>query len=163
MAKEPLGVEQVLALLTATPDRIAAITAPLTADRLHEPPSPGEWSANEVLAHLRACADVWGECIVAMLDADRPTIRAVNPRTWIERTDYGEQRFRPSLRAFAAQRADLLAVLDPLEPAGWERGAAVTGAGKPVERTVHFYAAWIARHERTHLKQFQKTVDVLLG
>jgi hypothetical protein len=57
------------------------------------------------------------------------------------------------LRSFAMQRADLLAVLSPLPHEGWSRAATVTGAGKVLERTVLFYAQWLARHERQHVKQ----------
>src|SRR5439155_1220433 len=122
--------------LAQTPPRIAALTAGLTPGQLHTAPNQGEWSANDVLAHLRSCADVWGNCIVAILAEDRPTLRAVDPRTWIKKTDYLELDFRPSLRSFTTQRADLLAVLEALPPEGWSRAATVTGAGRVLERTV---------------------------
>jgi hypothetical protein len=147
--------EQVLALLTEAPPRIAAMTAGVSPGQVRASPQPGEWSANEVLAHLRACADVWGSCISTILAEDHPTIRAVNPRTWIEQTDYVDLQFEPSLQAFAAQRAELVAVLEPLEPRDWSRSATITGAGRPLERTVLFYATWLTRHEQTHLKQIQ--------
>ena len=150
-----------LPLLAATPPRIAALTAGLVPAQLHTRPNPDEWSANEVLAHLRACADVWGDCIAAIIAQDRPTLRAVNPRTWIRRTDYREQAFQPSLHAFATQRAELLAVLEPLPPAGWSRAATVTGAGKALERTVRSYAQRLAVHERPHVKQLERIVDTL--
>lgn len=163
MAKRLLDVAAVVGLLRATPSRIAELTAPVPADRLHEPPSEGEWSAREVLAHLRACADVWGGCIVTMLDVDRPTIRAVNPRAWIDRTDHLAQRFGPSLRAFAAQRAELLARLEPLPPEAWERSATITGAGRPLQHTVRHYADRMATHERAHLRQIDATVAAVLS
>ncbi len=71
---------------------------------LQSTPTHEGWSAHEVLAHLRACADVWGTCIVAMIAQDRPVLRAVNPRTWIKQTDYLDLEFVPSLRSFATQR-----------------------------------------------------------
>jgi hypothetical protein len=113
-----LTIEQVLTILAETPPRIAALTAGLASSQLHTAPNYDEWSANDVLAHLRACADVWGNCIVAMIAENTRTLRAVNPRTWIRKTDYLEQEFQPSLHAFATQRADLLAVLKPLPPEG---------------------------------------------
>jgi hypothetical protein len=61
---------------------------------------------------------------------DKPTVRAVSPRSYIDQTDYVDLQFRPSLRAFTAQRAELLAVLSALAPEGWARTATVTGAGK---------------------------------
>jgi len=124
-------------------------------------PGHGEWSVNDVLAHLRACADMWGNCIEVIIAQDTPTIRAVNPRTWIKKTDYLEQKFQPSLRAFDVQRTDRLAVLEPLPHKGWSRPAPVTGAGKPLKRTVHNYAQWLARHERPPIKQIECIVNTM--
>ena len=156
MATTSLSIEQVLTLLAQTPPRIAALTDGLASAQLQARSTPEEWSANDVLAHLRACADVWGDCIATIIREDRPTLRAVNPRTWIRRTDYPEQEFRPSLQAFTAQRAKLLALLEPLAPEDWARAATVTGAGAVLERTVLSYADWLAHHERPHLKQIAR-------
>ena len=112
-----------------------------------------EWSANEVLAHLRACADVWGAAIATILDEDHPTIRAVNPRTWIDSTDYVQQAFGASLRAFTKQRVELMARLRPLTPEDWLRSATITGAGRPLQWSVQSYADRMAVHERSHIKQ----------
>ena len=148
-------------MLAATPQRIAALSAGLRPAQLRAAPNQGEWSANEVIAHLRACADMWGGAIIAIISQDHPTLRAINPRTWLKKTDYLEQKFPDSLRVFATQRAALLAILEPLAPKGWSRAATVTGAGKPLERTVLFYAQWTARHERPHLKQIERIVSTL--
>jgi hypothetical protein len=161
MSGRNLSHEQILTLLTATPPRIAELTDCLAPDQLLAAPNPGEWSANEVLAHLRSCADVWGSCIAEIISEDGPTLRAVNPRTWIKKTDYREQAFQPSLQAFTAQRAELLAILEPLAPEGWSRAATVTGAGKPLVRTVFFYAQWLAIHERPHIKQIERIAHTM--
>jgi hypothetical protein len=154
-----LTIEQVLTQLAETAPRIAERTAGLTPAQLQVSSSHDEWSANDVLAHLRACADIWGNCIVVTINEDAPMLRAVNPRTWIKKTDYLELEFRPSLRAFARQRAVLLAILEPLPHEGWSRAATVTGAGRVLERTVLFYAQWLARHERPHVKQIERIVN----
>jgi hypothetical protein len=156
-----LTIEQILTLLAETSPRIAALTADLAPTQLHSPPNHDEWSANDVLAHLRACADVWGNCMMAIITEDAPTLRAVNPLTWIKKTDYLELEFRPSLRSFATQRDDLLIILEPLPHGSWSRTATVTGAGKPLQRTVLFYAEWLARHERQHVKQVECIVNTM--
>jgi DinB superfamily len=156
-----LTIEQVLTMLAETPPRIAALTAGLTPAQLPTTPNHGEWSANDVLAHLRSCAEVWGNCIAAILAEDRPTLRAVNPCTWIKQTDYPELEFRPSLHSFTIQRADLLAVLEPLPHEDWSRAATVTGAGRVLERTVLSYAQWLARHEQPHVKQIGRIVNTM--
>jgi len=121
------------------------------------------WSANDVLAHLRACGDVWGNNIMVMIAEDTPMLRGVNPRAWIKKTNYRELEFRPSFRSYATQRADLLAVLEPLPPEGWSRTATVTGmiVGQVFERTVLYYAEWMARHERPHVKQIERIVNTI--
>jgi hypothetical protein len=155
----PLTIEQILTMLAAAPAHITSLTTGLAPAQLLAPPEPGEWSARDVLAHLRACGDMWGRYIVEILSQDKPTIKAVNPTTWIKQTDYRELEFQPSLQAFTEQRAGLLAVLEPLAPEGWSRTATVTGAGKPRERTVYTYAQWLANHERSHFKQIERTAN----
>jgi len=151
-------IEQNLAMLAATPARLADLTNGLPPAQLLTPPAPGAWCARDVLAHLRACADMWGRYIALILSADRPTFKAANPTSWIKQTDYLEQAFHSSLQAFTAQRGELLAILQPLPPEAWSRMATVTGAGKPRERTVYTYAQWLANHERSHIKQIERIV-----
>jgi len=164
MTSKHLPIEKILAILKETPPRLAKITAGLAPDQLHTAPSVGEWSANEVLAHLRACNEVWGGYyIMTILAQDNPTIKAINPRTWIKNTDYLEQEFQPSLRAFTKQRKRLLAVLEPLPPKDWARTNTLIGAGKPLKQTLISHADGLARHERAHLKQIERTLNVLQG
>ena len=146
-------------MLAVMPAQLADLTEDVPPAQLIASPSLGEWSARDVLAHLRSCSDMWGKYISIILNEDRPTFKAVNPTTWIKQTDYCEQEFKPSLQAYTTQRAGLLAVLEPLTPDNWYRTAMVTGAGKPRERTVYTYAQWLANHERSHLKQIERLVN----
>ena len=76
MPRGVMTVEQILTALAEGPPRIAENTVGLTRAQLHAAPAPGEWSANEVLAHLRSCADVWGDCMREMLK-----LHGVGPRS----------------------------------------------------------------------------------
>jgi len=153
--------EQILTMLAVAPAHLTNLTEGLSPAQLLALPTPGEWSARDVLAHLQACSDMWGKCIAEILSQDRPTIKAVNPTTWIKQTNYLEQEFQPLLQAFTAQRAELLAVLASLTPEAWSRLATVTGAGKPRERTVYTYAQWLANHERPHFKQIERIANAM--
>ncbi len=161
MDNRPLPTEQILTMLAVGPSRLTAITTGLTPSQLLAFPEPGEWSARDVLAHLRACADIWGKYMEEILTQDKPTIKAVNPRTWIKNTNYLELEFHPSLQVFTDQRAGLLALLRPLAPGGWSRTGIVTGAGKPLEKTVFSFAERLATHERTHLKQMERIANTM--
>ena len=157
----PLTPEQLLTLLAEAPRRLMAAAAAVSPALLRAAPGPDEWSADDILAHLRACSDTWGGYIRRILAKDHPTFRAVNPRTWIDQTDYPDLAFHPSLRAYTAQRAELLSLLRSLPPAGWSRSATVTGVGKPLELTVQSYADRLAVHERSHLKQIERTITAI--
>jgi hypothetical protein len=161
MPATKLTIEQVMSLLAAAPLRITALTDGLTPGQLRTAPADGEWSTNDVLAHLRACADVWGDCITTILAQDRPTLRAISPRTWITKTDYPAVEFRPSLDSFSRQRDDLLAVLESLPQEAWSRPATVKRSGKTLERTVFSYAQLLARHEQPHIEQIEQIVNML--
>lgn len=101
---------------------------------------------------------MWGKYIAMIVAEDYPTIKAMNPTTWIKSTNYPELEFAPSFRAFEKQRTELLALLRPLPKTAWSRSAMVTGAGRPRERTVMEYATWLANHERTHVKHIARIV-----
>ena len=158
-----MTVPQVMAQLRTTPVRLRELTAGVPPQTLRTSPAPDEWSANEVLAHLRACSDRWGDCATRIVEEDHPRLRATNPRIWITKTDYPELEFAPSLRAFVRQRKALLAVLDRLEPDEWLRTGTLVGAGKPVDLTAHSYAERLARHERPHVKQIARALAALDG
>ncbi|HMN13091.1 MAG TPA: DinB family protein [Bellilinea sp.] len=152
-----------LMLLTNGPEKISGIVAPLRPEELKNQWKPGEWSVVEVLAHLRSCADVWEGCMRRIQAEDHPRIKAVNPKLYIRSVNYESLEFAESFAAFKAQRERLLAWLQSLPTEDWLRGATVYGAGKPLARTLLFYAGWLARHERTHYRQFTKIVRKLKG
>lgn len=151
-------IDLVLATLAETPKEIGRIARGHDDRQLHLPPEAEAWSARDIVAHLRACAEVWGRNIDRMIQEDRPTIRYVSPRGWIKKTDYRDQGFRLSLRAFSEARAALLDTLRPLDKAGWSRRATFTGTTLGRDATVLIYAKRIADHEVHHLDQLRRTL-----
>lgn len=151
-----LPVDRILALLSEAPQRIEQAAAGLSAGELVKSPGEGEWSARDVLAHLRACADVWGGHIHRILAEDQPAIRGINPRIYIKKTDYAGQDFMKLFRDYERQRAELLAILNDLPPESWLRVARVTAYGQTFEKSVYFYADKMARHERGHVNQIER-------
>lgn len=157
-ASEVPEIALALTMLASTPRQIARIARGHDDRRLHRQPGAGAWSARDIVAHLRACADVWGRSIERMIKEDRPTIRYVSPRGWIKRTDYLDQDFRGSVHAFSEARTALLAMLRTLDSAGWRRRATFTGTTSGRDATVLSYAKRIAEHEVQHLDQLRRTL-----
>ena len=163
MTLPPMAPEAILVVLAENPDRLAAATAGATPERLREATEAEPWSATDVLAHIRSCCDVWGGYVDRMLTEEMPSIKAISPRRWIDRTAYRDLAFGDSLRAWTAQRTDLLAVLRPLSEADWQRGATVTGERRVREPSVQSYTEILARHERQHVDQIQQILRAIAG
>jgi len=147
----PTEIKRVLDLLVETPRRIRSASGSLANARLHSHSDEPAWSANDILAHLRSCADVWGKTIHAMLAKDNPTLPYVSPRSWIRKTDYPELAFRASFQAFAQQRDELLNTLKSLGIEEWSRAALIKGR----EHTVFSQARRMALHETEHCQQIE--------
>jgi len=151
-------IRAVLKLLSATPKKIARIAQGFNEQQLNRRPDVDAWSAKEIVAHLRACAEVWGRSIDRMLTEDHPTIRYVSPRGWLKKTSYLQQNFRETLTRFSDQRGMLVARLSKLTSGGWTRGATFTGTTLGRDGTVLSYATRIADHEVRHLDQLRRTL-----
>ena len=148
-----------LAGLAETPKAISRITRDCTVRQLHRKPAADAWSAREIVAHLRACAEVWGRSIERMLAEDHPTIRHVSPRAWIRKTDYLRQGFHESLEDFSRRRGALVKTLGALDARDWSRGATFTATTLGRQATVLDYAKRIADHEVRHLAQLRRTLE----
>ncbi len=162
MPKKGLTVDEIMAILRDTPDRLAELTDGVTDAQLHAPPEPDAWSVNDVLAHLRACHDVLGGNMLRIIREDHPAWRAMSPRTWQGRSDYGGWHFGPAFAAFRAQRAELLEVLEPLPLEAWDRTATVkVPPAKIYEYSTMYYGDWMAGHERAHLGHIRRILHAV--
>jgi len=151
-------IELVLEMLASTPKQIARIARGINDWQLHRQPQADAWSARDIVAHLRACAEVWGRSIDRMIQEDHPTIRYVSPRSWIKKTAYLDQDFGVSLQALTDARTAMLDTLSRLDMTGWSRRATFTGTALGRDATVLIYARRIADHEVRHLDQLRRTL-----
>ena len=148
-------IEKYLDLLTQTSRLIANATDGVEAARLQARTQKQPWSINDILAHLRSCADVWGESIEAMLAEEKPTIPYRHPRQWIKQTEYLQLPFRKSFKAFVAQRRKLLKVLRGLAFEDWSRPGIIQGR----EHTVFTQVRRMALHEQVHCEQIESLLQ----
>jgi len=158
-----LNVDEIMAILPVTASRIEQLTRGLSEEQLHARRKPTEWSINDILAHLRACSDVLGECMVRIVHEDEPHWNRVSPRLYMARkTDYPSWQFAPAFEAFRKQRGELLEVLTPLPAAAWLRYAIVKASKSDIRpRSLRFYGEWLARHEDDHMPHIERIAKAL--
>lgn len=144
-------IEKYLKLLEETPRSIARAIKDIDAVRLEDKPDEKTWSVNNILAHLRSCADVWGDSIAAMLAENIPTLPDLHPRQWVKATNYLELPFHESFQAFIKRRERLLLTLKKLSLEDWSRAAMIAGR----KHTVFTQARRMAKHEKEHCEQIE--------
>jgi hypothetical protein len=155
------GHAALLVALMIAPKRFMLLERRLSVVQLNHRASEDDWSVNDVLAHVRACADTWGKSIAAMLERDHPTLRYVSPRSWMKKSGYRELAYRESLRAYIEQRTALVKRLKQLRPEDWQRHALFTGTTRGHDQTVTSYVERITAHELEHCKQLDSLHQAL--
>jgi hypothetical protein len=153
----PAENEKYVKLLEETPYAIARAIKDIDAARLQVRPDQKTWSVNDILAHLRLCADVWGDSIEAMLTENTPTLPDLHPRKWIKETNYPELPFHESFQAFVKQRERLLITLKNLSFEDWSRAALIGGR----KHTVFTQVRRMAKHEQEHCEQIESLLSMI--
>jgi hypothetical protein len=144
-------VQKYLSIISETPERIGLLVKGLEEARLHHRADAKSWSVNEILAHLRSCADLWTHSIYAMLAEKEPSFSDINERKWAKVTRYAELPFNQSSQAYSLQRESLVRVLKDLPFDSWERSAMIFER----RHTVFTQTRRMAKHETEHLEQME--------
>ena len=148
-------IEKYLRSISETPRRIAVSAEGLKEARLEFKSDRKPWSANDILAHLRSCADLWTHSIYAMLSENEPMFSDINERKWAKVTRYAELPFKESFQTFSLQRENLLRVLRALPFESWERSATIFER----RHTVFTQVRRMAKHESEHCEQIQSLLQ----
>lgn len=146
-------IKRYLQTLLDTPQLLTTWTQGLDEAQLKTPPAPKEWSLVEILAHLRACADVWTYSIYAMLMLDKPTLTHIHPRDWMKFQGYTTLSFAENFLAYSVGRDNLVRILEPLSMDQWERSC--TFIGRHNTFTVFGETMRMALHELDHRQQIK--------
>ena len=146
-------IREYLHTLSDAPQRIFACTQGLDELRLKTPPASKEWSAAEIMGHVRGAAEVWTRSIHDMITRDSPQLTYVAPRDWVKKQQYMKLSFAENLEAYRAERENLMRVLQGLTLAQWNRSA--TFVGKFNTFTVFGEVRRMALHDLDHCDQLE--------
>ena len=150
--------EQVMAHLRAAPERLRATFAAAGAGAERRTPAHGEeWSAGEVLAHLRAMDVFLVSCVFVMAVVDSPSFPGGDERALAERAGYLEDGLATALHSFTCRRRELVRLLERLDEAGWQRASVHPAYGR---FTIEDYARHFARHEAEHIGQIESALRI---
>jgi uncharacterized damage-inducible protein DinB len=116
----------------------------------------GEWAVIQVVAHLADAEERAVERVRVMSTEDQPALFGYDQEELAELRDYLNMSLDEQLDRFEQRRAERVALLSALEPAGWSRVGHHDQYG-PI--TIHELMAHMAKHDVVHLAQVARLVD----
>jgi len=147
-----MNTDSLINRIADIPNRISRTVDGWSEAELRAQPAPGEWSAAEVLAHLRSADDILTPRIYMMLVRDNPTLLAYEEREWAKVLGYAEADFSTSVQTYALKRAELVSTLQRLTPEQWQRTGVHEHKGSlTVEKLVND----MLLHEAEHCRQIE--------
>ncbi|MEO7804608.1 MAG: DinB family protein [Actinomycetota bacterium] len=143
-------------VLSRTVEGVRSATEAVPGERMVNKPSPDEWSARQVLAHLFDAEMVYGVRIRMILTADRPPIPAYDEDAWAARfSDLDETPRQIYLRWKWLREANLRLYLS-ITAEEWDRVGIHSERG---EESVRMIVSLIASHDQAHLEQLQRILS----
>jgi hypothetical protein len=150
-----LGGAPVLAALEAGPGRIARAVARGRGHRLRRRPKAREWTVVEILAHLLDGEVALGFRIRTLATEPGAAIVPWDQEKWTPGLRHRRADPRTVLAAFAALRADTIALVRRLTPAQRRAAGRHPEYGRlRIDQLLHHWA----EHDLLHLEQIRATL-----
>jgi hypothetical protein len=147
---------EILAILSAGPNDVAAAVEGLDDATLRHKPSPNEWCVKEIVAHLLETELLFTRRVSAILTHDGPGLPTIStpvpPWKLHEGKGYVDLPIEDIVARLRATRTATLELVGTLSPAEWaRRGSNVEGTA-----TVLDLGTWLANHDLGHLVQVRQ-------
>jgi len=149
-------LEEQMARMERTAGDLAAAVKGVPDAMLSKRPDEKNWSAKEIVCHLRDTEEAFMARFQSIMVMDEPRFVAVEPdRVAIDR-QYQRNDAPEALSTFKQRRAETLAFLRGLKPEQWERGGIHPVRGR---MTVTDFVGLMAWHDDNHLDQLKRALD----
>jgi uncharacterized damage-inducible protein DinB len=144
-----LGERDAVEVIAATPARLAAAVARLSAEQADTPIAPGKWSVRQIVAHL-ADAEIGFGFRLRQTLARVPVIQPFDQDAWAE--SYGRYTLAGGLETFSVLRAWNVALVKGFSEA--DKAVPVTHPERG-EMTLWTVVETMAGHDLNHLGQME--------
>ena len=169
-------IEARLKRLERTPVELERAIAGKADSELARRPDRHNWAAKEIVCHLRDVEELFQIRFHTVVALDEPCIlvlgasakdlapwriggsigHPLDPARWAEERQYLRNDTGEALAAFRRRRSEVLALLQSLSPAEWERGGIHLSQGR---LTLADWVARLAAHDENHLDQLRRALE----
>ena len=149
-------LDEQLARMERTVNDYAAAVKNVPDTQLTKRPDPKNWSAKEVVCHVRDTEESFMMRFLSIMAMDDPKFLPVEPDRWAVERQYQRNDVEEALAAFKARREETLRFLRGLKPEQWERGGIHATRGR---MTLKDFVELMAWHDDNHLDQLKRALD----
>jgi uncharacterized damage-inducible protein DinB len=150
------SIEEQVARMARTADEFAAAIAGVPEAALSRRPDGKNWSAGEVVCHIRDIEESFMARFQAIMLMDEPKFLPVEPDRWAEERQYQRNDAAEALQAFRARRDESLRFLRGLKPDQWERGGIHATRGP---MSIKDFVGLMVWHDDNHLDQLTRALQ----
>ncbi len=118
---------------------------------------PGGWNVVETMCHIRDFADVSLQRAQLILAEDQPLLPNLDPLEAARRRDYRHQALAAEFEAYLGARRTLIALLDGVAEAQWERRGTHSAYGSMTLLELLVFITW---HDLNHIEQVARTLGL---
>jgi uncharacterized damage-inducible protein DinB len=148
-------LEEQLARMERTADDFAAAIRSASDAALSRRPDDTNWSAKEVVCHMRDTEESFLVRFQTIMAMDEPKFLPVEPDRWATERQYQRNDTAEALGAFRARRDESLKFLRGLQPAQLERGGVHATRGR---MTIRDFVGLMAWHDDNHIDQLKRAL-----
>jgi hypothetical protein len=150
------SIEEQMARMERTANDFAAAIRGMSDAVLGKRPDDKNWSAKEVICHIRDTEESFMARFQTMMVMDEPTFLPIEPDRWASERQYLRNDAEEALEAFRVRRGESLRFLRALQPPQWERGGLHATRGR---MTIADFVGLMTWHDDNHLDQLKRALN----
>ena len=149
-------LDEQLARMERTVNDYAAVVKNVSDAQLTKRPDPKNWSAKEVVCHVRDTEESFMMRFLSIMAMDDPKFLPVEPDRWAVERQYQRNDVQEALAALKTRREETLRFFRGLKTEQWERGGIHATRGR---MTIKDFVELMAWHDDNHLDQLKRALD----
>jgi uncharacterized damage-inducible protein DinB len=149
-------LDEQLARMERTVNDYAAVVKNVSDAQLTKRPDSTNWSAKEVICHVRDTEESFMMRFLSIMAMDDPKFLPVEPDRWAVERQYQRNDVPEALAALKTRREETLRFFRGLKPEQWERGGIHATRGR---MTLKDFVELMAWHDDNHLDQLKRALD----
>ena len=150
------SLEEQLARMERTAEDFAAAVKGVSDAALTRRPDEKNWSAKEVICHVRDTEESFMMRFQTIMEMDEPKFTPAEPDRWASERQYQRNDAAEALQAFRVRRDESLRFLRGLRAEHWDRGGVHATRGRMSLKDFVGLMAW---HDDNHLDQLKRALQ----